>query len=343
MGRSPVNLMGSENPLLNIRSLGRASGLKGGFSRDQIEIIARTVRRTPEVMVKVTGGGTQLGAVAAHLSYISRKGELDIETDSGERLGREEQKTFLDELHLELSTGQYRGPRAGQRNARRTKLVHNIALSMPSPTSPEKVLAASRKFAREKFGAKHRYALVLHTDQQHPHVHLVVKAEDNDGRRLHIDKDLLRAWREDFARLMREQGVAANAAPRVVRGRSPGSTKTAIFRATRRGKSTAMLDRVTGIVRELAHTGTIRDPARPKVIETRKKVLTEWEKTALILDAQGEIELAGDVRYFARKLQQPMTDKEELAMRFLRHREKNRVQNPQRSQEKADGLKDFTR
>jgi hypothetical protein len=36
------------------------------------------------------------------------------------------------------------------------KLVHNIVLSMPSPTPPERVLAAAKVFAREKFGAKHR-------------------------------------------------------------------------------------------------------------------------------------------------------------------------------------------
>jgi hypothetical protein len=35
-------------------------------------------------------------------------------------------------------------------------------------------------------------------------VHLVVKAENELGRRPHIDKQLLRDWREDFAQLMRE-------------------------------------------------------------------------------------------------------------------------------------------
>jgi hypothetical protein len=35
---------------------------------------------------------------------------------------------------------------------------------------------------------------------------MVVKAEGADGRRLHIDKEMLREWREDFARMMREQG-----------------------------------------------------------------------------------------------------------------------------------------
>ena len=71
---------------------------------------------------------------------------------------------------------------------------------MPSPTPPEKVLAAARRFAREKFGDQHRYAMVLHTDQRHPHVHMVVKAESEEGPRLHIDKAMLRVWREDFAR-----------------------------------------------------------------------------------------------------------------------------------------------
>ena len=183
-------------------------------------------------MLKVTGGGTRTGAVAAHFAYISRKGELTIETDEGDRIAtRDAQKALLQDWHLELSAGQYCAPRDGRATARATKLVHNIVLSMPRPTSPDKVLAAARKFAREKFALQHRYAMVLHTDQQHPHVHLVVKAENEQGTRLHIDKAMLRTWREDFAQLMRDQGIAANATPRVVRSRNRGKTRDAIYRA----------------------------------------------------------------------------------------------------------------
>ena len=60
---------------------------------------------------------------------------------------------------------------------------------------------------------------------------MVVKAEDEHGRRLHIDKEMLRHWREDFARAMREQGIAANATPRFVRGQNKGKTRDAIYRA----------------------------------------------------------------------------------------------------------------
>jgi hypothetical protein len=96
-------------------------------------------------MVKVTGGGTKAGAVAAHFAYISRQGKLELETDEGERT--------------------------------------------------------------------------------------TLKAEGDHGKRLYIDKPMLREWRENFARMMREQGIAANPTPRVVRGRNKGKAREGIFRA----------------------------------------------------------------------------------------------------------------
>lgn len=61
---------------------------------------------------------------------------------------------------------------------------------------------------------------MLHTDQPHPHAYLVVKCEHEfePRKRLYIRKDTLRQWREQFAALMREQGMAANATPGQVRG-----------------------------------------------------------------------------------------------------------------------------
>jgi len=307
-------------PLLDIFSAGRA-GPPGSiqFTPAQVEQIVRTVRRAPEVMVKVTGGGIRRGAVAAHLSYISRKGQLEIETDEGERIDKKAQQALLRDWHLELSPGQYRKAKDGKPPPRAVKLTHNIVLSMPKPTPPDKVLAAAKAFAREKFALKHRYALVLHTHQEHPHVHLVVKAEGADGRRLHIDKAMLREWRQDFARLMRAQGIAANATPRTVRGQSKWAERDAAYRTRRRGSSYALRARVDSIAQELATTRTIHDPAHKKLAETRKAVLAGWEGVAAALDAQGQIELAGDVRYFAKHLPPVRTDRERLAEDLIRH------------------------
>jgi hypothetical protein len=314
-------------PFLDLFSAGRTGPHgSGGLTAAQIEQIRRTVRRTPEVMVKVTGGGQSVGAVRAHVSYISQHGELEIETDEGQRVAHDAQGALVKDWHLELSAGQYRAPRGQQTTRRTVKLVHNIVLSMPAPTPPDKVLAAARTFAREKFALKHRYAMALHTHQQHPHVHLVVKAESEDGRRrLHIDKAMLREWRQDFARMMRDQGIAANATPRAVRGQSKRSVRNAAYRAKGRQSSYALREQIQSVATELSKTGTIRDPAHSRLAETRKAVVAGWMSVAATLDAQGEITLAGDVRYFAKHLPPVLTDRERLAATFIQHMQRQRA------------------
>ena len=217
-----------------------------------------------------------------------------------------------------ITRGQYRQPRGESVAAAGVKLVHNVTLSMPAPTPPAAVLAAAKAFAREKFGAKHRYAMALHTHQRHPHVHLVVKAEGIDGRRLHIDKAMLREWRQDFARMMREQGIAANATPRSVRGQTKRAAKDVFYRTQRRGHSYALREKLDGIVRELRAPTPITDPARARLLETRRAVVEGWNAVASKLEAQGEIVLGGHVRYFAMHLPPVLTDRERLAEQFIR-------------------------
>jgi hypothetical protein len=76
---------------------------------------------------------------------------------------------------------------------------------------------------------------------------------------------------------------------------------------------------VESIAREISQTGTFRDPAHGKLLETRKAVVAGWMGIAATLDAQGEIVLAGDVRYFANHLPRVLTDRERLAGEFIRH------------------------
>jgi len=63
--------------------------LNGGSARQRAATIrerieATVVRRAPQVMVKVTGGGRGMKAIAAHFRYIGKNGRLDIEDERGE-------------------------------------------------------------------------------------------------------------------------------------------------------------------------------------------------------------------------------------------------------------------
>lgn len=148
----------------------RGPGQRDRLSATEVALIARTVRHTPEVMVKVTGGGgaNTTHGVNAHFNYIGRRGDLEIETDNGERLsGRGVGRHLIDDWDLDLDEYRER-PDLFATNRRATpKLVHKLIFSMPAGTPPKKVLAAVRDFAREEFGLQHRYALVLQIGGAH--------------------------------------------------------------------------------------------------------------------------------------------------------------------------------
>jgi hypothetical protein len=185
------------------------AGLHGRADALRHRIQAIVVRHAPQVMVKVTGGGREMGAIAAHLRYISKSGRLAFEDDRGVvRDGPEALRDVIDQWRCG-------GSRIPEHSERRE--AFNIMLSMPAGTPPEIVRNAARGFAKAEL-ANHRYILVLHTHQTNPHVHLAVRAEGRDGRRLNPRKQDLRRWREVFAEKLRGWGIEAEASSKLTRG-----------------------------------------------------------------------------------------------------------------------------
>jgi len=293
-------------------------GRRDRLSRSEVEQIARTVRRTPEVMVKVLPRGAQTaGAVRKHLDYIGRKGELEFETDDGERLkGWDAGERLVDDWDLDLESDR-RGVGLASAKQGSAKLMHKIMLSMPPGTPARGVLEAARNFAREEFALKHRYALVLHTDEPHPHVHMVVKAVSEQGVRLNIKKATLRRWRSEFARNLRLLGVEANATDRAVRGETRKAKKDGIYRTSERGDSTHIRDRVDAVARELFKGDRKFEPGKGRLLNTRKEVECGWRATGELLDRQGQSALAAQVRQFIDRMAPPITERERLAAQVL--------------------------
>ena len=317
------------SPLLDLRWYGRDTPARAqDFTPAQIEYIRRTVRRAPEVMVKVlTGGAQDLKAAARHLTYLSRNGEVEIETDDGRRLkGEGVEEALIEDWDLDLEErglGLYFDPRGSRPPPR---LVHKLMLSMPAGAPAQKVLAAAEAFALEKFGAKHRYAMVLHTDEPHPHVHLVVKAVSEQGERLNIRKATLREWRAQFARRLREQGVAANATSRAARGATRPWKLDGIYRAALRGASTHYRSRADVAARELVQGSSVAEPGKERLVATRRAVVQGWRDVSDQLARQGQYELAQEVRAFIAQLPMARTENEVIKALLL---EKARAKDPQ--------------
>jgi hypothetical protein len=176
--------------------------------RERIE--ATVVRRAPQVMVKVTGGGRGMKAIAAHFRYISKNGRLDIEDERGETLRG---KDTLQDLADDWRFGGTLIDDIGDRRE-----AYNVMLSMPRGTDPLTVQRAAREFAQIEL-ADHKYVMVLHDHQANPHVHISVRAESEHGKRLNPRKADLHRWRETFAEKLRGHGVEAEATRQATRGR----------------------------------------------------------------------------------------------------------------------------
>lgn len=199
------------------------------------------------------------------------------------------------------------------------KVTHHLILSMSAGTPAAGLFASAQAFAREEFALKHRYATVLHTDQAYPHVHLVVRALGEDGRRLRIRRATLRQWRERFAEELRARGIEANATPRAVRGHARMPKPDGIYRALQRKASTHVQARLQTAAREILSDRRPLDPGLERLRETRDVVERGWRSAAALLAASGRPELAREVQRFVERLPPVRSEQERLRERLAEH------------------------
>tara|TARA_R110002126_G_scaffold237370_1_gene380890 strand:+ start:364 stop:1566 length:1203 start_codon:yes stop_codon:yes gene_type:complete len=178
-----------------------------GYWKGSISDRLKVARGLPQAVIKITSHSHGKSAVHRRLDYISREGELMIETETGERLlGKDETKQLLNEWSEDF------GRRKGGRDA------SCIVLSFPEGVDHGTAYKIAQEFLAEQYGDNYRYAFAAHADTEHYHVHAVVKTVGLDGRALPTYKADLREWRINMAEKAREHGLALDASPRFARG-----------------------------------------------------------------------------------------------------------------------------
>lgn len=202
---------------------------KGTGLTPQLKAIG-LVTKAAETVVKFDKASTGI-KTAHHLTeaanYIARNGQMAVEDQDGTQLTREEMRErmaqWAEDQDMPATDDDLKGKRAA--DARR------LILSCPAGTDPDKVLQTARQFAKEMLKDDgFDYIMALHVKDEnhpnepdHPHVHILIKAINKDGKRLNPRKDDLKFMRERFAILARRNGIAMNATARAVRGQSERS------------------------------------------------------------------------------------------------------------------------
>ena len=252
------------------RGGGGASG--GGLSpRDKLSGIAR---KTPEVVVKVSGGGKGMSQIRNHMDYISRNGDVLLEDENGNVISGKEA--------VQENAGAWQRAGFVIPSESRQKEAHNIVFSMPPGTDREAVTEAVRKLAHEEFD-NHQYVFARHDDEDHVHVHLCIKAVGKDMQRLHPKKADLQRWREKFAVKLRERGIEANATSRSARGVTRKAEKQAVRHAGKRGRSHVKDGQGKAIQEEISGGKRRVNPAQEKIVKRRQEEIAAYSKVAIAL------------------------------------------------------------
>jgi type IV secretory pathway VirD2 relaxase len=271
--------------------------------------LERIVGRAPEVMVKITGRTKDAGHLKSHLEYIMRNGELTAETEQGSLMhGREGLK--------DLQSRWTEDAVLDDKRRRDGSVSVNIILSMPPGTDPIAVKDAVRAFAIETFGPNHDYVFVQHLDDKHPHVHLTVRSQGYNGKRLNPRKADLATWRERFAGELRVRGVAAEATPRRTRGKIRKHDKGTVVALRRRGVVPDTDKGARDDVVRAAKSGVAGSrPWEAKARERQAKIQAQYLAHAKELERTGkgsDRALAAKVREFVAKMPDPETRREQL-------------------------------
>lgn len=275
----PSNRIVRGRALPNLRGLSTSE--RAATIRALIE--ATVVRRAPQVMVKVTGGARGMKAIAAHFRYISKNGRLDIEEENGEKMRG---KDVLRELANDWRFG---GMLIDDVSWRRE--AFNIMLSMPRGVDPLTVQRAAREFARMELNG-HKFVMVLHDHQANPHVHISVRAESRDGKRLNPRKADLQRWRQTFAEQLCAWGIDAEATRQATRGRIRNYEPLWRIKAREDGR----------LLSDWAGSST---KASARARTTRSQAADAWSHVAQALAASGDRadrDLARSIAAFVREL-----------------------------------------
>lgn len=294
------------------RPVVRPSSAVGTGLRARLE---RVAARAPEVMVKVTGRTRNGSHLRAHLDYISRNGQLELEGADG--------ALIVDRRDVADLADCWAAATLGDRPRRKdSPLSHSVILSMPAGTNEIAVRNAARSFAADMFAGRHDYVFTLHTDTPRPHVHLAICSRGHMGERLNPKKADLELWRQTFAQALRDRGVEAEATPRRARGVTRKAERTPLRKIRDRHEAVGgPMARVRrSAYREAAGAAfqgqTERTPWEQRIVARQQAVRTLYLAQAQLLGRSSDPAdraLAAKVEAFVRSMPHPDTQRLALA------------------------------
>ncbi len=188
---------------------------------------------TNQAVVKVVRGGsvTAPGRLGGQLSYITRKGTVEMERgDTGELTqGADALRDVQDAWAKDWA----------RMDARVTSYTYHVILSYPKDTDREAAKQAARRFGEQltngEYGDRYKYVMAHHDDTGHPHTHLVISRAGALGKTLQLSRYGItpQDLRDLQVETAREVGIVLTATSRFSRNLGPERESSARVHARR--------------------------------------------------------------------------------------------------------------
>lgn len=192
-----------------------AHKVKNGGKNYQRNVQERVNRKgaSKEVVVKISGGAITRQGIRNSIDYMSRESELPVMNESGQVWNGDEIKEAKEHMIDRANDPQHVMNDKGKENK---KVSQNIVFSPPvsAKVKPEDLLDSVRKTMHQKY-PNNRFVFSYHNDKKdHPHVHVVFRIRDEDGKRTDIKKKDLREIRSGFCQELCLKGYDVKATHR---------------------------------------------------------------------------------------------------------------------------------
>lgn len=198
-------------------------------------MIANTLL-TNQAVVKIvrSGGITASGRLGGQLSYITRKGTVEMERgDTGELThGMEALRDVQSEWAKDWA----------RMDTRTTNYTYHMILSYPKDTDREAAKQAARSFGERltngEFGDRYKYVMAHHDDTGHPHTHLIISRAGASRKALHLGRYgiTMQDLRNLQVETARDVGIVLTATSRFSRNLRPERDSSARIHARRDGR-----------------------------------------------------------------------------------------------------------
>lgn len=182
---------------------------KSRSNQNSKQRIIQTLKGSPEVMVKITGSSDGISKAMAHLKYIARQGNVEVEDENNVDY---KDKESLYEIKFMMQAAQV------PINSKKREYIH-VLFSMPPNTPANELKEAVKTVCADEFSNRNYY-MALHDDTDHTHVHVLVSMRDKDRAneaRLDPRKPDIKRWRMKFAEELNDRGIDASATSRSAR------------------------------------------------------------------------------------------------------------------------------